>query len=244
MMPETSQPDRLLNGRVTLHQPFTGYRAAIDPVLLAAACPAGAGETVLDAGCGVGAAALCLMARVECRVTGIEIQPAMAELATRNARENGWNERFEVINASIPIMAKVKQARFDHVICNPPYLPEGYGAGKPSPANHEGEAKLADWITFATRRVKEGGSVVFIHRADRLDELLPLMSARLGALVVFPLWPHAGETAKRVIVGGIKGRKTPMRLAAGMVLHNAEGGYTGEANAVLRDAQSIVLWPR
>ena len=56
--------DRILGGRVLLRQPAQGYRVAIDPVLLAAAAPARAGDLVLDVGCGVGAAALCLAARV------------------------------------------------------------------------------------------------------------------------------------------------------------------------------------
>ena len=54
--------DALLGGRVILRQPTEGYRVAIDPVLLAAAIPAGPGDMVLDVGSGVGAAALCLAA--------------------------------------------------------------------------------------------------------------------------------------------------------------------------------------
>ena len=56
--------DSVLGGRVTLHQPAVGYRVAIDPILLAAACPAEPGERVVDLGCGVGTAALCLARRV------------------------------------------------------------------------------------------------------------------------------------------------------------------------------------
>ena len=56
--------DAFLCGRLHLWQPRKGYRAATDPVLLAAACPAVAGQRVLDLGCGAGAASLCLAARV------------------------------------------------------------------------------------------------------------------------------------------------------------------------------------
>ena len=40
--------DSFLNGRVTLFQPERGYRAAIDPVFLAACIPACPGEKVLE----------------------------------------------------------------------------------------------------------------------------------------------------------------------------------------------------
>ncbi|MBC8158750.1 MAG: methyltransferase, partial [Alphaproteobacteria bacterium] len=64
--------DAVLGGRVRLFQPVSGYRAAIDPVLLAASIQAGGNEQVLDVGCGVGAVALCLAARLkDVRVYGI-----------------------------------------------------------------------------------------------------------------------------------------------------------------------------
>ena len=82
--PESSA-DRLLEGRVVLRQPKSGYRAAIDPVLLAAAVPA-TGGTVLDAGCGTGAAALCYAVRVPgARITGLELRPDWAALAAKLA---------------------------------------------------------------------------------------------------------------------------------------------------------------
>jgi tRNA1Val (adenine37-N6)-methyltransferase len=82
--------DKFLCGRLRLLQPEKGYRAATDAVLLAAACPAVAGQSVLDLGCGAGAASLCLAARVPgLRLTGLEVQPEYADLARRNAARNG-----------------------------------------------------------------------------------------------------------------------------------------------------------
>ena len=59
-------------------------------------------ETVLDLGCGVGAAALCLLARApEVEVTGLEIQAELAGLARENARLNGWDDRFRVVDGDL-----------------------------------------------------------------------------------------------------------------------------------------------
>ena len=94
--------DRLLGGRVVLAQPRQGYRAAIDPVLLAAATPAAAGERVLDLGCGAGAASLCLAARVPAVVViGLELQPELASLAEQNAAANGLADRVRIVRGDL-----------------------------------------------------------------------------------------------------------------------------------------------
>jgi tRNA1(Val) A37 N6-methylase TrmN6 len=215
--------DTILGGRVTLAQPQTGYRAAIDPVLLAACCPARAGQTVLDAGCGVGTAGLCVAARTSCGADGVELQPGMAQLARANREANGVAGRVFTASIMQP-PGEVTGTKYDHVICNPPYLTAGYGSGTPTPETHEGDAKLTDWVTFCAKRVSA-------------------MSVQLGAIAIFPFWPRAGEAATRVIVGGIKGRRTPSCLLAGLVLHESGGRYTQQAQAILSDAEPILLWP-
>jgi tRNA1(Val) A37 N6-methylase TrmN6 len=236
--------DRLLGGRVVLRQKPGGFRVAIDAVLLAAACPAGTADTILDAGCGVGSAGLCAALRTGCAVAGLDVQADCVALAEANAAANGVAGRYDALAGSIAAPPSAIAGRsFDHALCNPPYLPERYGSAEGKRETHESDGvTLADWVDFCSRRVRDGGSVVFVHRADRLPELLALMSVRLGALAIFPLWPRAGESAQRVLVGGIKGRRTPPCLLPGLALHRAEGGFTPEAEAILRDAQPIRLW--
>lgn len=126
--PADLSDDGFLGGRLRLLQPKAGYRAATDPVLLAAAVPARAGENALELGCGAGAAALCLAARVPgLAVTGLERQPAYAALARENAARNGL--ALTVIEGDLAhLPAALRERSFDHVLANPPYYPAG-GAG-------------------------------------------------------------------------------------------------------------------
>jgi tRNA1(Val) A37 N6-methylase TrmN6 len=238
--------DALLDGRLRLRQPAAGYRTAIDPVFLAAAVPAMTGCRALDLGCGVGAAALCLLARVpEAHVTGLELQPDFAELARENAALNGFAERLRVHCADMAKPGDVAPGIFDEVFCNPPHQPAGAASPPPDAAKglatHEGATELADWADAALRFVRPGGGVTVIHRADRLDELLAALGRGAGGFVVFPLWPKRGRPAKRVLLRAVKGAKAPLRLAPGLVLHRDDGSYTAEAEAVLRGGQGLTL---
>ncbi|MGP1395365.1 MAG: tRNA1(Val) (adenine(37)-N6)-methyltransferase [Inquilinaceae bacterium] len=233
--------DLLLGGRVTLAQPAQGYRAAIDPVLLAAGVPARDGDRVLDLGCGVGAAALCLLARrPDCWVTGLELQGDLADLARRNAAA----ERFIVVEGDVAAPPEgVEAGTFDQVMANPPYLPAGRDTASPhggkATANQEGTADLEVWIAAAHRALRPKGSLTMIHRADRFAEVCGLLTPRFGGVVLIPLWPKDGAPAKRVVIRARKGDRSPATVAPGLVLHGADGGYTPQADAVLRDAAAL-----
>lgn len=239
--------DHLLGGRVCLRQPAEGYRVAIDPVFLAAAVPAEPHHSVLDVGCGSGAAMLCLAARVpSCRVIGIDLQRDLVRLAGDNIIRNGMEGRLSVMLGDLlQPPPRLAFGAFDHVMANPPFherarvsLPPGAGRAA---ATTEGEADLAAWVRFALAMVRAKGSVTFIHRADRLDALLGQIAGRAGEVVIFPLWAGAGKAASRVIVRARKQLAAPARLASGLVLHEADGRFTAPAEAVLRGGAGIEL---
>ncbi len=241
------EEDTLLGGRVRLLQGDDGYRAAIDPVLLAASIAANKDQRVLDLGCGGGAASLCLAARVaEIHVTGLEMQADLVDLARHSAILNGLDARVSFLAGDILSPPTVlKTGSFDHVMANPPYRPAATGHAPPDPAkraaNVEGAARLSHWIDCAIAMVRPKGRVTFIHRADRSPEILAALNGRLGAITIMPLWPRAGEAAKRVIIQGQKGARAPATIHPGLVLHEPEGAYTAAAQAVLKDAAALAL---
>jgi tRNA1(Val) A37 N6-methylase TrmN6 len=241
--PEFSE-DALLGGRVMLRQPVQGYRAAIDPILLAAAVPAEPRDHVLDIGCGAGAASLCLTVRAGCRVTGLDPDRAMVRLAGDNAGLNRVGDRMiAMIGDLLNPPRRLEQGSFDHVMANPPYIEHGAGTPPRAPgkagATIEGAADLSGWIAFALAMARNKGSVTFVHRADRLEQLLAQFAGRAGELVVFPLWAGPAKDAKRVLVRARKGVATPTRLAPGLVLHDADGRYTEAAESVLRHGAAL-----
>jgi tRNA1(Val) A37 N6-methylase TrmN6 len=239
--------DRLLGGRLTLLQPEAGLRAAIDPVLLAAAIDPRPGETVLELGTGTGVAALCLAARCpDVRIVGLELQLDLADLARRSVAVNGFGDRVAIIVGDVALPPLVRES-FDHVMANPPFLAKGSGSLPPGRgkalAVAEASADLGRWVAAALAMVRRRGSVTFIHRADRLDDLIRALDGRAGEIVVFPLWPGEGKPAGRVLLRARKGVATPLSLAPGLVLHRADGRYTEEAESVLRDAAPLSLVP-
>jgi tRNA1(Val) A37 N6-methylase TrmN6 len=239
--------DRLLGGRVRLRQSVDGARVAIDPVFLAAAVPAEPSQQILDAGCGSGAAMLCLAARVlQCRIVGLEMQRDLVRLGGDNALLNRMGDRLSVMAGDLlQPPPRLSPGSFDHVMANPPFIERGRGSEAPNPAktaaNIEGEAAIGDWVRFALVMVRAKGTVTFIHRADRIDALLGQLAGRAGGIVIFPLWPRAGQPAGRVLVQARKQIAAPARLAAGLVLHEADGRFTAAAEAVLRGGEALVL---
>ncbi len=234
--------DALLDGAVKLRQPRTGFRAAIDSVLLAAAVPAAPGERVFEPGAGSGAAALCLAPRVQgTAVTGIELQPELVRLAGDNVRLNGLAGSVEITVGDLarPLPPRLA-GPFEHVMLNPPFNQLGSGRVPPDAAKArahvESSADLGAWIGCALGQLRAKGTLTMIHRADRLDQVLGALAGRAGEIVVFPLWPGDGKAAKRVIVRARRDVATPMRLVPGLILHGPGGHFTVAADAVLRGA--------
>ncbi|WP_424977846.1 tRNA1(Val) (adenine(37)-N6)-methyltransferase [Leisingera sp. S232] len=241
-----------LGGRVQLLQPHKGYRAGVDPVLLAAAVPAAPGHAVLELGCGAGQALLCLGGRVPgLSLAGVELQLPYADLARRNAAAN--DQKLEVVEADLSSLpSELKQRHFQHVIANPPYYKRGAHSQSEDAGRRRAlgeETPLADWIAVAARRLAPKGYLHMIQRADRLPDMLAGCSGSLGSLEILPLCPRAGRAAELVILRARKGGKADFRLHAPLVLHEGHqherdgDSYQPKIRAVLRDAAALP-WPQ
>lgn len=244
--------DDFLGGRIKIAQPKSGHRAGSDAVWLQSAVPARSGNKVLDAGAGVGVAGLCLLARCpQIHLTAVDVDEGAVALANSNAELNGLSAQFRAIALDLHVPAEtliekgLVREGYDQVMANPPFHVEG--TVRPAPdagraAAHIMEAgALESWVRFLATFTAPKGRITLIHTPQVLPELLPLLDRRFGAITLFPLFPRGSEPALRVIVQAKKGSRAGLRLLPGLVLHEADGRYTAQAEAVLRQGEGLDL---
>ncbi len=230
----------LLDGRVVYRQPKTGHRSGIEPVLLAASIPARTGAKVLEGGSGAGAALLCLATRVPgIQGLGIECDPAALACAEANAQHLA-GVRFHLAD----LIQTTWSERFDHAMANPPWHPPGTASPdlERELARRATESVFAEWARALAAPLRHRGSLTFVLPAAALSAGLAAMTAAgCGSPSLFPLWPRAGQAAKRMLLRTIKNGRGPGRILPGLVLHEADGRFTGAAQAILRDGQRLDL---
>ena len=245
-LPPDTKPGTLLGGRVRYAQKVEGHRSGIEPVLLAAATPARPGARVLEAGCGAGAALLCLAARIPGLVgLGIERDAALVALARANAAANGFNAlRFETGDIEIhdgPTGGH--EAPFDHAIANPPWH-DARGTQGPDAARETARrgrpGLIGAWTRNLAARLRPRGTLSLIVATHALPEsMAAFAAAAIGSPRLIPLWPRAGQEAKLVILQGVRSGRGAMAVAPGLVLHEADGRFTPAAEAVLREGTTL-----
>lgn len=242
---ETLTDDAFLGGQLRLFQPAQGYRAGMDAVLLAAAVPAEAGQRVLDLGCGVGTAGLCLAKRVDAvALTGVEVQADLCALAAENATRNGLENRTQFINGDLRARGAILPPRgFDHVLSNPPYVAGDSGriggTQRADVSRRETGANLADWIDAMLYWVRERGHLSLIHRSDRLHEIISLLTPRVGGIRICPIWPKPGRAANRVLISGQREARAGLTLTPGIVVRDDQDRVTPEMEAIQRDGEAL-----
>ncbi len=233
-----------LGGQLQLYQPKTGYRAGIDPVLLAAACPARSGEHVLELGCGVGVASMCLMARVpEVRLYGVEILPEYAQIARDNAAQNNFEFEVQVGDVSAR-PTPFNGHEFHQIIMNPPYFEAHASSISADAGRASGRAEqvaLYHWIDLAAKRLRPKGYLTLIQRVERLPDILLGFQGRLGSISVQPLAPRDGRAPHLVLVRARKAGRAAFQLLPTRNLHSGmahvqdQPDYAPEISAVLRN---------
>jgi tRNA1(Val) A37 N6-methylase TrmN6 len=229
-------PDQLLRGRIRLYQPARGPRVSLDALLLADFARAhGGGGRVVDLGCGTGVVAIALLAGdARARGAGVELQPALAELARRNAALNGVADRLDIVEADLT--RPIALGPFDLAVANPPYH-----RGRPAPsaeralARHQVAATLTDVIAAARRLLGPKGRLALVYPAESVAELVPaLVASGLRPRLLRFVHSVADEPARRVLALGVAGYRGGAAVLPPLVVHGPDRrSYTAEAAAIL-----------
>lgn len=241
--------DDFLGGAIKIWQPKNGYRAGMDPILLAATVNVSEGQKVLDLGCGVGTASFAIGFRVKkTKLYGIEIQKSLVDLASRNSKENGIALKIECADI-LNLPSSIKNENFDHVIANPPYFDRKSSVSSKNLSKEKafGDSHpITEWLKVAAKRAKPKGFVHFIVRTNRLPEIFSNVPKSLGSLVMTPIISRENQKAKLTILHAKKNGCADFMVSSPIVLHpekkEASSKYVLEIENVLRKGTSLTTW--
>lgn len=176
------EPTRI-NAHLTLREYRGGIRYGTDALLLASFVRGGRRARCADLGTGCGVIPLLLLVSGRCgEARGFEVQAEYAALAAENARDNGLDGRFAVVQGDIRSIGRLCPAGWaDYVTANPPYLRADCGGRNADfvkyAAFHEHFGDIDDFARAAAYLLGTGGVFYTVYRPDRLARLLTALSA-------------------------------------------------------------------
>jgi tRNA1(Val) A37 N6-methylase TrmN6 len=233
--------DTLFNGRLVCRQHRDGYRFSLDAVLLAHFCRPASRDHVLDLGTGCGVISLVLCYRhPDIQVTGLELQPALAELAQNNAQANKLEDRFAVQQGDLRRIKKHLRAEsYELVLSNPPYHKVGCGRisqeDECALARHELTADPDSVIAAAAYAVKNRGTVACIYPAERLATVIAaMMKKRLVPKRIQPVYSYPeDDRARLVMIEAMKNGGEGLCLLPPLYIYQySDGPYSAEVAAM------------
>jgi tRNA1Val (adenine37-N6)-methyltransferase len=191
-------------------------------VLLAAACPAEPGKACWTLVAARGLRAVPGRAGAGLRLAGLELQPAYADLARRNAARNGI--AVEVHEGDLARMPAACAAISTMSSPTRPIIRRA-ARHRPSPGGPprcRWTLPLSDWVrrrpAAGPRRLADADL-----RRRWPAEVLARWRTKLGSAAVLPLAAREGRPALRVILRARKGGRAAFRLLAPLVIHEGAG---------------------
>lgn len=205
------------------------YRFTSDSILLSRFASGRAGDTVADFCAGSGAVGyhfLCLNPQIK-SLTLFELQPALADMARRTAEADGFNAR--IVEGRVQDIEAEFNDAFSLILCNPPYERGGLEnlSYEKAICRKEITVTLREIIAVAAKKLKFGGRLDIVNRADRLAEVFYIMKE-------FGLEPKKMQFIRgsesrapyAVMVEGVKGGKPALTILPDIVNTPANGGGT------------------
>ena len=209
----------------------------MDAVLLSGFVNAKKGGRLLDLGTGTGILPILLSAKTEMsELTGLEIQPESADMASRSVELNGIGERVRIVCGDIKEADRLfALSSFDVITCNPPYMIGKHGLENPNEpkaiARHEVLCSFDDVARVAGKLLKPGGHFFLVHRPFRLSEILgTLTDYRLEPKRMRLVYPFVDREPNMVLIEAVRGGKPRMSVEKPLIIFKEPNVYTDEVS--------------
>ncbi|MFV0574340.1 MAG: tRNA1(Val) (adenine(37)-N6)-methyltransferase [Vibrio sp.] len=141
----------------------SGMAVSTDGILLGAWADLKESQTILDIGTGTGLLALmCAQRAKNAQITALDIDSDAIAAATENVKKSPWPDRISVIHSNIHQYQPI--ARFESIICNPPYFNSGETTNwqARATARHTHSLSHQDLLNDCQRLLQPTGEAHFI----------------------------------------------------------------------------------
>lgn len=168
------------------------------------------------------------------KITGIEIQSDIADMASRSVSYNKLDEKIDIINDDISNALKyIKHSCVDTVCVNPPYMKDMAAIKNPdlplAIARHELLTDLESVINIANKLLKENGRFFMIHRPSRLSEIFASMRQnRIEPKRIRFIHSYIDSKANLVLIEGLKGSGVWLDVEPPLAVYKEKNVYTDE----------------
>lgn len=197
---------------------------------------------ILDLGTGNGIIPLLLTRRSAANIVGVDIQERLVDMARRSITLNELDQQIKIVHQDLKKLQSIlPQSHFDVITCNPPYFateaPTEHNKNKYlTIARHEVYCTLEDVVQACKRYVRPGGKVSFVHRPERLVDLLTLFRKyRIEPKRLQFVYPKVGKDANMLLLEGVRDGKTGLKMLQPLYIYNKDGTYTEEAREIIYD---------
>ncbi|HHW47794.1 MAG TPA: tRNA1(Val) (adenine(37)-N6)-methyltransferase [Clostridiaceae bacterium] len=211
----------------------------IDAVLLANFADVKKGDKVIDLGTGTGVIPILLAGKTQAsKIVGVEIQPEMAEMASRSVKLNNLEDRIEIVTGDIKDSAEYfGSSTFNVVVTNPPYISKGSGLINPSDSKalsrHEILCTLEDVIRVSSKLLVPGGQFAMVHRPERLVDILCLMrNYKIEPKYIRFVHPSPYKKANLILIKGAKHGRPELKMMEPLYVYDENGNYSHEINQI------------
>lgn len=212
------------------------FNFSLESVVLPRFCEIRKGKMkIIDFCTGNAPIPLILSTRTNQEIIGIEVQKEIYDLAVESVKINNLYNQIKIFNMNVKdVFNKFETDSFDLVTCNPPYFKtlesSNLNENKvKSIARHEILITLEEIIEVSKKILKNGGSLVMVHRVERLAELLLVLKKNnFEAKRLRFLQPKMGENANLVLVDAKKNGNVGLKVLPPLICHNEDGSYTKE----------------